>query len=627
MNSKIGRLAGAIALALLLACGLIGGLAGANPQSPTPPSTSDQLLSIEPTHPPAQSLYQSTACYGFNDIVGATYDPDTDELIIFGQITGTLPMMDYTYLRENLVTAMRAVHTAPEYPGVTIGTTPSPDPSYQLVEYFGNITDTHYGYVFFEADRLLKSYSLGRDNLNPSQTFTSSVPGYVSFFDRYLALEDTTPEPISQRFWFSPTLNLETVPGDPYGVVFSNTQVNLLWAYLPGSVSSAKASQAADDFVNHFNAHYHEFAAEQAARGNQTFNELAQLFKLFGIAHWSMTDTVQINVAGVNGPWLEGYPIVSSATPVTTPTTSRTGEFSSGGITYTITISGGVGTEPPAYNPNPIAKTVSDEARDKRLKGMYAYPLGPVSCVCPTDVDAAGICSLDLLGAVFPFSRNSVRNGSFEDGPGSPPWVQYSSGLFELITSGAGRSGVYGLFLGDYASADDFAYTELPILGTAVNPTLVYHYFMFSEEPASAMQPPADRSSSELPPFIIPRPVESWSSHALPRRSTQLLDTAPSSDDVTAAAPHDFMYVQILDTGNNVLETLQIVSNDGVRNQWRAEGFSLDAYKGQTIRIRFRATNDGVNHTGFLIDDVSVDTFLEVAPGCTYLPILLKNAQ
>lgn len=157
MYNKIAKIIGPIILALLLVCGLVIGLASAG----SPPSTSTQPTHhrspIKSTSLSSTDLQQPTVCPNFNDIVGATYDPNTKELILIGQITGTLPMMDYNYLRENLAVAMRAVHAAPEYPGVTIGTTPSPDPSYQLVEYFGNIGDAHYGYTFFEADRLLKS--------------------------------------------------------------------------------------------------------------------------------------------------------------------------------------------------------------------------------------------------------------------------------------------------------------------------------------------------------------------------------------------------------------------------------------------------------------------------------------
>jgi len=604
MKEKFTKCMGVITLTLLLVCGLIVGLANASPPN---------------------ADIQQTTYTNFNDIVGATYDPDTNELFIIGQITGTLPMMDYDYLRENFVVAMRAVHAAPEYPGVTIGTTPSPDPSYQLVEYFGNITDTHYGYVFFEADRLLKSYSLGRDNLHPTDPFTSSVPGYESFFDRYLALEDTTPVPISQRFWFSPTLNLETAPGgDPYGVVFSNTKVNLLWAYLPGSGTSAEAEQAANDFVNHFNAHYDEFAAEQAARGNQTFYELTQLFKLFGIAHWAIDDTVQLNVSGVSAPWLENYPVTSFTTPGTTPTTSRTGEFFTGGITYTITISGGVASEQPTYIPNQIAKTIADDARISRPPGDYSFQMGPTPCLCPTDVSAAGDCPLELVVTVLPLSKNYVDNSSFEDGPASSPWVQYSILSYELIADGAGRSGTYGTYLGDYANADDRIYQEVTIPATAVRPMLIYYWFMSSTEALNFTSHSVNQALSELPPFITPHPVESWTPSLVQRRSAETPDMIDSSDDITPAAMNDFMYVRILDTSNNILDTLQVLTNDDVRNQWQAEGFSLDAYKGQTIRISFQATNDATNHTAFFIDDVSLDIDAGLGPGVVYLPIVMK---
>ncbi len=369
MYRKIDKIIGAMVLALLLVIGLITSLSNAAPPSISRVPAGPEISGI--THPPAIGSAQEATCPQFNNISGATFDPATNELIIIGRNSNNLPSMSFNYLQENLAVAMRAVHGEPEYPAVTIGTTPSPDPSVQLVEYFGNITDTHFGYVFFEADRLLKSYSMGRDNLNPTAPFTSSVPGYISFFDRYMALEDTTPTPVSQRFWFSPTLNLETIPGNPYGFVFSNTKVNLNWAYIQGSSTSAKAEQAANDFVNHFNAHYDEFAAEQAARGNQTFYELVQLFKLFGVAHWTSIDSVQLNISGLNGPWLSDYPVASVTTPDTTPTVSRTDEFFTGGFTYTIVISGGVTVEDPNINPNINAMALVDEAKNKR--NGYSY--------------------------------------------------------------------------------------------------------------------------------------------------------------------------------------------------------------------------------------------------------------
>lgn len=88
--------------------------------------------------------------------------------------------------------------------------------------------------------------------------------------------------------------------------------------------------------------------------------------------------------------------------------------------------------------------------------------------------------------------------------------------------------------------------------------------------------------------------------------------------------PH--MYVQILDTNNNVLQTLQTISNDDTRGVWQSAGFSLDAYKGQTIRVRFRVTNNVSNPTGFYVDDVTLDTLNAYSPSCVYLPVILKNA-
>jgi hypothetical protein len=630
MKQRIAKLAVAIGLAVLLLFVALLAMAWAS-EPPQPTSTiiaDNAAIAVPPAGiPPAMAgiphQQEASSLPVINDIVGATYDPDTDELVVIGQLIGTLPTMDYNYIQDNLLAAMRAVHSTPEYPGVTIGTTPSPDPSYQLVEYFGNITDTHYGYVFFEADRILKAYSLGKDNLHQTDPFTSSVPGYQSFFDRWIALKDTGPYPISQRFWFSPTLNLRTAPGDAHGIVFSNTVVNLNWAYIASSNTSSESTQAANEFVNHFNANYDLYAAEQAAKGNYALQELPQLFKLCGIAHWAQSDIVRLNADGINGPWLANYPIPYATTPLTTPTASRTAQFNVGGITYTVVMSGGVGTGPPATEvPEALAATIADDVINSRPEGSFAWTSGGHPDVSPTGIRAS---SATLVGMAFRMSENLASNSSFEAGPASAPWIQYSSGSYELITSGAGNVGSYGAYMGNYNNAIEHIYQDVAIPASAVSPRLSYYWVMFSNEPTSLGASTIDTRATDVPPFITVQQPEMLDVEPLPRQPADSGTVSTQPDDIDPAAAKDFMYVQILDTNNNVLQTLQIISNDDTRNVWQSAGFSLDAYKGQTIRVRFRVTNNASNPTGFYVDDVTLDTLNAYSPSFVYLPIILRS--
>jgi len=614
---------------LLFAALLAMAWAGESPQPTSPTMADNAAVAVPPAGiPPAMAgiphQQEASSLPVINDIVGATYDPDTDELVVIGQLTGTLPTMDYNYIQDNLLAAMRAVHSTPEYPGVTIGTTPSPDPSYQLVEYFGSITETHYGYVFFEADRLLKTYSLGKDNLNPTVPFTSSVPGYQSFFDRWVALKDTGPYPISQRFWFSPTLNLRTAPGDAHGIVFSNTVVNLNWAYIAGSNTSPESTQAANEFVAHFNANYDLYAAEQAAKGNYALQELPQLFKLYGIAYWAQSDIVRLNADGINGPWLASYPIPRATTPLTTPTASRTAQFNVGGITYTVVISGGVGTNPPATEvPEALAATIADNVIDDRPTGSFAWPSCNNPDVCCTGCECPS--NPTLVGMAFRISENLANNSSFEDGPGSAPWVQYSSGTYELIACGTGHVGSCLAYLGDYDNAIEHIYQDIAIPASAVSPRLGYYWVMFSSEPTSLGVGAMDTRAVAVPPFITVRQPETLDVAPPPRQPADSGTVPIQPGDITPTAANDFMYVQILDTNNNVLQTLQAISNDDTRGVWQWAGFPMDAYKGQTIRVRFRVTNDASNPTAFHVDDVTLDTFNAHSPSCIYLPIILRS--
>jgi hypothetical protein len=85
------------------------------------------------------------------------------------------------------------------------------------------------------------------------------------------------------------------------------------------------------------------------------------------------------------------------------------------------------------------------------------------------------------------------------------------------------------------------------------------------------------------------------------------------SDEITTTSMYDYLYMEVLNTSGTVLQTLAIYSNldkSGTTSQagtWsQKSGFSLIAYKGQTVFLRFRATMDSSYPTIFRIDNVSL---------------------
>lgn len=192
-----------------------------------------------------------------SDLIGAYYDAEHDDLVILGRYDPAYPVMSRDQIRQYLATALRARYNGypTPYPGMTIDFGPKPAPDQLPVFYFGLITDTLTGQSMFGADRLLKVYGQGEDNLHPGTPYTSSVPGYRSMVDRLVDLQDTyAGEVAPQRFYFTPDINLRLTP-DQSGVVFSNTQVVLNWAYIPADTThtSPNSALAAQGFVDHFN--------------------------------------------------------------------------------------------------------------------------------------------------------------------------------------------------------------------------------------------------------------------------------------------------------------------------------------------------------------------------------------
>jgi len=72
--------------------------------------------------------------------------------------------------------------------------------------------------------------------------------------------------------------------------------------------------------------------------------------------------------------------------------------------------------------------------------------------------------------------------------------------------------------------------------------------------------------------------------------------------------PYDFMYAEVRNTSGTLLGTLQTLSNQSTRNAWTQSTVSVLPWKGQTVRIEFRATTDFSLVSSFFVDDVALNS-------------------
>ncbi len=76
----------------------------------------------------------------------------------------------------------------------------------------------------------------------------------------------------------------------------------------------------------------------------------------------------------------------------------------------------------------------------------------------------------------------------------------------------------------------------------------------------------------------------------------------------TAKSALDKLFIEVRNTSGTLLATLATYSNvnKGTAGVYSQKSFNLAAYKGQTVRVQFRATTDSSVTSTFRVDDVSL---------------------
>ena len=77
--------------------------------------------------------------------------------------------------------------------------------------------------------------------------------------------------------------------------------------------------------------------------------------------------------------------------------------------------------------------------------------------------------------------------------------------------------------------------------------------------------------------------------------------------ETTTTAKYDTLKVQILNSSGTVLATLHTYSNLDHNTGYAQRTFSLSAYAGQTITVKFTGSEDSEKQTSFVIDDTAVN--------------------
>ncbi|MEU2612477.1 M4 family metallopeptidase [Micromonospora sp. NPDC007271] len=79
------------------------------------------------------------------------------------------------------------------------------------------------------------------------------------------------------------------------------------------------------------------------------------------------------------------------------------------------------------------------------------------------------------------------------------------------------------------------------------------------------------------------------------------------SSETTTTTAYDTLKVQVLNSSGTVLATLATYSNLNKASGYSQKSFSLAAYAGQTVTLKFTATEDVYLQTSFVVDDTAVN--------------------
>lgn len=259
------------------------------------------------------------------DYTGAYYDSTLDRIVFIGKTNTPAPQFN----KDDLAVAIKAVIFNNSIPTVSLETKPGDTSHTQPLNVImgGGIEDTKFGQTLIDADYKMKQYMMGYDA--NSNKIVSSVPGYKSHFDRWLAYGPDPSKSNWSRWWITPQL-ITVKKDDPNNAfVFDQVKMQILTQPLYSN-NDPKWNQAALDFANDQTANYDAYAQE-----TPSYFETKQLGKIVAIVKW-------IKDSGIvsDFKWAKTYQTAYNPTPREMPRLTTPWVDGGGGYQYRIT--GGV---------------------------------------------------------------------------------------------------------------------------------------------------------------------------------------------------------------------------------------------------------------------------------------------
>lgn len=265
------------------------------------------------------------ALAGLGQLKGVALDSENGELVLLAEEQGRV---DLPPLRlDDVVTVFRSVYEHGQAPFVSIDPNPEdPEGPIMLIRHGEATADTYVGWTLFEADRVMKCYSLGYDNVT-RKPVQSGIAGYKNLFDLgFSSVQAGRQEPIWERFWIVPSEVTQHRAGSALTLFDVPLKVKTQRMQLQGG----KLVPAADDtpskqarvFSKWFTEQYDAIAAEATSRPPEgsgipspkpSFTELRRIALATAIAE-------RLRNQGVPFPgWMRDYPVKPCPMPGTTP--------------------------------------------------------------------------------------------------------------------------------------------------------------------------------------------------------------------------------------------------------------------------------------------------------------------
>jgi RHS repeat-associated protein len=294
---------------------------------------------------------------------------------------------------DDVVTVFRSVYEHGEAPSVSIDPDPNkPHGPLMHVRHGPGTANTYVGWVLFEADRVMKTYNLGKDNVT-GRAFRSDIDGYQKHLDQRFAGARVKPAQRPwERFWIVPAavnrlqskdrrLTLLDVP------LKLKTEAMVMRRGKLVSAPGGKSTRQALYFTRWFTGHYDELTREarsQPPEGSELTSEVAIFAELQRICLIAAV-AERLRDQGVPLPsWMRDYPVKQFPVPATTPATVVKSPRKKG--RWVRTIYGGV-TLAPAQQ---AIRTVEAAPAAEALAPVLLRKIGPAPSLTPVAVAEGG---------------------------------------------------------------------------------------------------------------------------------------------------------------------------------------------------------------------------------------------